>query len=430
MKTQKNEGEQQDKLVTRYDRKLEKRKQEARKRAREDRIFKITSMAVGLLFIVAIVGLFAASTIKKNKAIKDVYVKVGSHEVNKLEYDYYYNMIKSNYLTTYSSILPYMGLDTDMDFALQQYSDTMTWKDAFDEMTINQLMNIKAMSDDAQANSFTADVNENYNEFINNMTANASASGKSEAQYYKENLGPYATRNNLEPFIRENLLVEAYYNSLVDKFSPSEEEITSYYEENKNNYDKITYRSFALNADAAAEATEEQIAEAMQQLKTKAEQMADRRKNGEDFKALCLEYAAEGDKETYQAADHDPSLTESASNSSVSANYRDWLFDESRKAAEVTVVEDEAAKICYVVEFVERIYDETANESIRLTLANGEVSEYASALAEQCEVVDVAGALDYLKISATVAETTAETTTVIEENNEETAEAATEAQNP
>jgi len=405
MKTQKNEGEQQDKLVTRYDRKLEKRKQEAKKRAREDRIFKLTSMAVGLVFIVAIVGLFATSVINKNKAVKDAYVKVGSHEVSKLEYDYYYSMIKSNYLNTYSSILPYMGLDTKVDLALQQYSDTMTWKDAFDEMTINQLTNIKAVSDDAQANGFTADLEEAYSEYLNNVAASASASGLSEAQYYKDYFGRYATRKNLEPLVRENLRVEAYYDSLVERFSPSEEEITAYYEENKNNYDKITYRSFALNADVAADASEAQIAEAMQQIKTKAEQMADRRKNGEDFKSLCLEYAAEDEKEKYQDADNDPSLTENASYASVSTYYGDWLFDESRKAAEVTVVEDESTNTCYVVEFVERIYDETVNESIRLSLANDEVSGYVSSLAEHYEVVDVAGELVYLTIPETVEET-------------------------
>lgn len=124
--------------------------------------------------------------------------------------------------------------------------------------------------------------------------------GLGEAQYYKAYFGNYATKENLEPFVKENLLVEAYYETLVERFGPSEEEITSYYEENKNNYDKVTYRKFMFNADMNADATEEQIAEAMQQIKAKAEEMAARRKAGEDFNQLCLEYAAEADRSSFQ----------------------------------------------------------------------------------------------------------------------------------
>ena len=410
MKTQKNEGEQQNKPVTRYDQKMEKRKKKAKEDARKDRIFNLTVLGIGVLFVAAILGLFATSAINKNKVIKDTYVKIGAYDITKLEYDYYYNMIVTNYLNTYSSILPYMGLDTSIDFAQQQYSDTQTWKDAFDEMTVNQLINVKAMTDDANANGFTAEVDADYSEFQTNMATSAASSGLSEAQYYKAYFGQYATKENLEPYIKNNLLVEAYYNSLVDRFGPSEEEIADYYNEHKNDYDKVSYRSFTFMADAAADEagdTAENAAaeQTMEQLKATAEKMAERRKAGEEFNALCLEYAAEGDKEKYQAADSDASLMKDDSYAYASAYYRDWLFDENRKAEEITVVEDESLGAVYVVEFIERTLDETANETIKLTLADEVVSEYIDSLMAAYEVVDVAGELVYLTIPETVEET-------------------------
>lgn len=429
MKTQKNEGEQQNKPVTRYDQKMEKRQKKAREDARKDRIFNLTVLGVAVLFVAAIVALFATSAINKNKVVKDTYIKVGSYDVTKLEYDYYYNMIVTNYLNTYSSILPYMGLDTNADFAQQQYDETMTWKDYFDETTVNQLINVKAMTDDANANGFTAEVDADYSEFQTNMATNAAAAGVSEAQYYKAYFGRYATKQNLESYIKNNLFVEAYYNSLVDRFGPTEEEITDYYNENKNNYDKVSYHSFTFSPDTAADATEEQIAQAAEQLKESAEKMAERRRAGEDFKALCLEYAAEGEKEKYQTADSDASLIENDIYTYASTIYRDWLFDENREPGEVTVVEDESAGVIYVVEFVARTYDENTNDTIKQTLAEGEVSEYIDSLMKAYEVVDVAGELVYLTIPETVAETAEESVGEVTEaeaaETEMTAEEAT-----
>lgn len=104
MKTQKNEGEQQNNPVTRYDQKMEKRKQKAKEEARKDRIFNLTCFGIGLLFIGAIAALFGTSAINKNKVIKDTYVTVGNHEITKLEYDYYKGMTINNYVSSYSSI--------------------------------------------------------------------------------------------------------------------------------------------------------------------------------------------------------------------------------------------------------------------------------------------------------------------------------------
>lgn len=113
----------------------------------------------------------------------------------------------------------------------------------------------------------------------------------------------------------------------------------------------------------------------------------------------------------------DPSLTENDSYAYIPASYRDWLFDESRKTAEIEVIEDESAGTYYVVEFMERTYDETTNETIKLTLSETEVSEYVSSLMEKYEVVDVAGDLVYLTIPVTADETEAVET---EANSEDT----------
>lgn len=404
MAKQKIDDVKQKKPVTRYDEKMERRKAQAKKEARDDKILGLTGIVVALLIAGVIIAAIASSFINKNKATKDTYVKVGQHEITKLEYNYYYNITVNNYLNMYSSILPYMGLDTTRNYADQAYSETMSWKDAFDQMTVSQIQQTKSAVDDAKANGFTPDLNQQYEEFRTSMAEAIKTTGMSEAQYYKASFGSFATKVNMEPYIKDQLMVEAYYDELMEKNKPSEEEITAQYESNKKDYDKLTYRSFAFTADLAEDAAADQIEAAMKELKVQADKMTLRRTAGEDFKALSLEYAKDEDKATYENAETDASLTEKAGYLSVSTIYHDWLFDESRVAGEITVVEDESSRGYYVVEFVERAYDETTSSTISDTIANQKASEYMTALAESYEVVDVAGDLLYLTVDQNAVE--------------------------
>lgn len=415
MKKQNNEDEQPQKVVTRYELKMEKRKIAASKSARNNRIFNMACIVAGIMIAAAVVIGVTMSVINKNKATKDVYITVGSHEITKLEYDYYYNMMKNNYISSYGSYLSYMGLDTSKDEADQSYSDTMSWKDAFDEMAVSQLTRTKALADDAAAASFTADVTEEYNSFNKNLAQTAKSLGYSVAKYYKLNFGRYAGKSNLASYIKENLLAEAYYDHLLEQNTPSDEEIDSYYEENKKDYDKVSYKSFVFTADPADDAAEGQTDEAMQQIREQAEEMQGRLKRGEDFKELCLEYAAESEKATYQDAETDASLTESAAYSSIPLVFQDWLYDESRTAGDVTVAADEANRQYYVVEFVERIYDETTKDTISTTLAEERTTEYITALTDSYEVTDLSGELVYLTIPSTEESAEGEETQAAEE---------------
>ncbi len=257
------EVKNEQKVVTKYDRKMEARKQQKIKDARQEKITKTLAAAVVILLAASIIISAGISIISKSSALKGTYIKIGDKELTKLEYDYFYNSAVNNYLAAYSSILPYMGLDTSTDFAKQQYTDQLTWKDMFDEMTVEQIKQTKAMADDAVKNGFEYDVVADYESFNTNLEASASSAGISVGAYYKQYFGKYATVSNMEPFIKENLLAGAYYEKLLTDNAPSQEEIKAYYEENKQSYDKVDYRSFTFTADLDAEADEDAVNKAM-----------------------------------------------------------------------------------------------------------------------------------------------------------------------
>ena len=173
--SQANDGQ---KFVTKYDRKMEERKIKEAKDKREAKIMRIGAIVIGVAIIAAIASSIAVSVVNKNAVIKNAYVTIGEHKITKLEYDYYYNSTVYNYINTYSSILGYMGFDATKDFNEQQYTDNLTWKDNFDQMTVQQIQRTKAIADDAKANNFSYDVAEDYKAALESIATSVETAGE------------------------------------------------------------------------------------------------------------------------------------------------------------------------------------------------------------------------------------------------------------
>ena len=486
MSKEKQTEEQSDKVVTRYDRKMEKRKKEEEKERRSWKRFKIVSIVILAAVAVSIVFSIGTSFYNRYTVLNQTYFQVGDHDITRLEYNYYFNNVYSNYLSMYGSYVSMMGLDTTVDLDEQTYpgNENMTWKDYFDQSAVEQIQQIKAMADEARENGFEYDSSEDMASYETEIAAQAESASVSESEYYALMYGDYATPSRIETFVEENLLASAYYNHLVEENQPADDEITAYYEENKNSYDTVTYRSFYFEVDTsageetgseettavetttaaeettveettletaeeatAAEETEatseetetetaseeetgmtdEEIAAAMDELKVQADEMAARLEAGEDFEDLCVEYASEDQKENY-GGEEDGSLTEEGSYYGAPSVAADWLFDESRQEGDITVLESESLNRYYVVQFISRQNDEeTTNESIGNLLASQVVSEYVTEIAQEYTVTDVAGDLHYLTVpeeSTEAAET--ETATETDETAETAAAEATE----
>ena len=382
------------KVQTRYDRRMEARRLQKEQDARQERMTRIIGSAVGLLVVAALVISVAVSIAGRLSVTRGTYVKIGDHAVSRLEYDYYFNSA----VGTYGA---YMGIDASMDLASQPYSENLSVKDLFDQMAVDQLRQVKALTDAAAENGFTFDEDTDYATFQDNLKESASEAGMTVKEYYKQNFGDYATEKNMEPIIRDNLLSGAYYNKMTEDNAPTEEEITAYYEENRMEYDRVDYRSFFFKTDLEEDASEEEISAAMEELEKKANAMADQRKEGEDFEKLCLAYASEEDKANYEESgdkEKDYSLAEGRHHTGSSSVFSDWLFEDERKEGDITVLKDEDSHRYYVVEFIKRYFDEADRETISNTLAGEKAGEQVAALMENYVIDDVKGELTFLTI--------------------------------
>ncbi len=348
------------KVVTKYDKKVQKRKEEEEKRKKEKKIEKI----VGLVLLVVIALGLIAIPVRRYIAVNSTYITVGDHDISKVEFDYYYNLASTNYINSYGSYLSYFGLDINKDYSKQAYNDTMTWKDYFEQLAVDTIRQNKALYDDALAAGFTYDPTKEYESFAQSAKDAASEAKLTLGKYYRTTFGAYATPSRIKPYAEEIYIASAYIDSVSETMKPTEDEIQAYYDENKANYDSVDYLFTEVAAEipeaqtvtdgdgnaSTIEPTEEEIQAAMDVAKKDAE------------KALEV-IATEGKEKT------------NILKSYVSTIYSDWLFDDARKAGDTTIIEDTDNHKYYVLQFQKRYLDETKTLNIRAILTSTQKGE-------------------------------------------------------
>ena len=375
-KVTENKEQTENKVMTNYDRKVQRRKEEKEKEKKEERI----STIVGIVFLVALVCLVASFPIRTYLATHETYVVVNGEAVNKVEFDYQYNLTKNNYITQYGSYLTYFGLDTSKDLSTQMYSDTLSWKDYFEQMAVDNLKQSKALKAAAEAEGFTYDTTEEYNTFKETIKTSAASAGVSEKEYVRSIYGDYATMGRIAEYVKNDMVMNAYYQKLQENNAPSDEEIQNYYDENKATYDSVDYRLTTIEADLPTEPTEladpvDETAATTDTTATDAAAATDatasdstdttyQPSDAEIAKAMedAKELADDAEKTVATAGD----VHENEKKTSVNYLISDWLFDDARKAGDTTVITNDNSHCYYVVAFEQRYLDETPSANVRV----------------------------------------------------------------
>lgn len=372
-KVTENKEQTEQKVMTKYDRKVQKRKEEKEKEKKEERI----STAIGIVVLVALVCLVASFPIRTYLATHETYVVVNGEAVNKVEFDYQYNLTKNNYITQYGSYLTYFGLDTSKDLSTQMYSDTLTWQDYFEQNAVESLKQNKALMAEAKEAGFTYDTTDEYNTFKETIKTSAASAGISEKEYVRSIYGSYATMSRIEEYVKNDMVMNAYYQKLQEDNAPSDDEIQSYYEENKATYDSVDYRLTTIEADLPTEPTE--LADPVEETAAdttgttdgtaatdSTQDTAYQPSDAEIAKAMEDAKVLADDAEKTVAKDGE--AHENEKKSSVNYLISDWLFDDARKAGDTTVITNDNSHCYYAVAFEKRYLDETPSADVRVII--------------------------------------------------------------
>ena len=414
-----------EKKMTKYDLKMQRRQEEERKAKKEKAIIK-----TGCILAVVICVCIAAWKFYDNYQEKHgPYITVGSHEIQKAEFDYYYYSSLNSFASTYGSYLSYFGLDTSKPLDQQQYSDTMTWDDYFQQQAVNQLKNVYALTDEANEKGFEYDASSDYDDMVTSIQSYAQQQGVSADEYCKSVFGSDATLEGIKPYVEMSGLASAYYNDIEDNIEVTDDEINTYYDENKDNYDSVDYRVCKIEADmpeeeteaeteaqteaaaestsettaesasetavtesqtetesetmsaeeseAAAKAEEEAKASAMAEAKAKADEMLSKIKDEASFEKVYDKYASDTSVD---------SLNTDKKKSSISpTDVANWLFEADRQAGDTTVIEDTSNNAYYVVYFKDRYLDHTKTVDVRQILISADTSSSDAAETDETE---------------------------------------------
>lgn len=380
-KNQENKGtkdteEKQSKIVTKYDRKVERRKEQKAKEERDKKISRIT----GIVLAAALVCFVASFPIRTFLTVNGTYITMDGESVSRVEFDYYYNVAISNYLSGQGAWLYYAGIDLSGDLSQQMYSEDMSFKDFFDEMAVDLMAQNKALEKEGRAAGFTYDTAEKYKEYMESLKEYASKEGVSAREYIRGTYGAYATESRVKPYVEEMMYANAYYESVVEDMVISQDEIEQYYNEHKNNYDLIDFRLNSVSAELPKEPTE--LADPVESA-APAESTAPAEGEGSgtdgaesEYEPSEAEIAAAMEKAKAEAENMEKTI-KTEGNQTVGAFYsdvlyilRDWLFAEERNPGDTTVIEDASSNRYYVLAFEKRYRNTAPTVDARVVMTN------------------------------------------------------------
>ena len=341
----------------------------------------IIGTVVGILIVVALALLiFVNSGVLQKNATA---VTVGSHKLSPAEFNYYYQDTYNNIKSSYTSYgyWDYM-VDTTKDIESQECAMSEnggTWGDYIRESAMTNATQMYTLYDAATADGYTLseESQTSLDSIPETLESYAKQADFTDANEYLEAYyGKGATVESYMEYVRIQQIAPEYAQEKTDSFTYTDEELRGYYNENRQDFDTVTYRVFNVTTEnddsAAAKATADNMA-------------AELDGTEKSFADAAYQAAPEDSRESYE--DESYTLRSNSSYSSISSDYADWLFADERTAGESQVFATSSGYA--VVMFVSRENNQYSNVNVRHILAqvatSGEDGTSTDADWEACE---------------------------------------------
>ena len=263
-------------------------------------------------------------------------LSVGNEKLNVVEFNYYYHNIASQFQLDPNDEVSAQTLKSDS--GIEGFA---TVEDYLKDVAAQQAQMNVMLADKAKTEGIALDAEDQQiiDDFFTQIDTSAKQAEMSSNALLSAQYGVGATRDSLKPVLERYLLAQKYSVDKQESFEFSDEDIEKYYQENKDNFDRITYRIFTIAADYESDADEETKKAAMQTAKEKASEMLSEVEDEDSFQAACLEYAKDDDERArYEVSDRSKMflrLMSSVSGTEAS----EWLFDETRTNGDKTLIE-------------------------------------------------------------------------------------------
>ncbi len=340
-------------------------------------------IAIGVIAVLAVVLVAWLISFLGIPQRLDTVMTVGTQKVSAAEYTYYYRQL---YLSTYQQsyyIQQQYGFNLGFDYTKspedQEYTGSdmeakddgskPTWADYFRKTTEDNITQIKTLCAQAESLGISLDeddlkeIDSNIEELRTNVANNDDGKGVSLNVYFRNNYGSGVNEKFFREMAEQEALAKKVSEAKQDEFSSAltDDEINSYYNEHKDDYDVVNIAVFpiAINADAKTPVTADDA-------KAKAEEMLAKVKDNDSFVKYAQEYATEDEKEKYAEASATVfnALSQENLTSTSSEEVTKWAFSTDRKDGDKTVITTDTA--AYVVLLTNARYrDESKTVDVR-----------------------------------------------------------------
>lgn len=359
---------------------------------------KITLIAVAVLCVLALIYVIASSS--GLLARSATAMTVGEEDITAAELKMYYADTRANVLNSYGYYLQLYGYDyTSSTFEAQTciFDSSKTWKQYFTEQAEDMAYQVSILSQKATESgmSISEDRQQELDNFMDTLSETAEEYGYSLKKYVKLAFGSGIRVSDVEAYRAKRALASTYYDSLIDGFGITDEEIDTYYSENKDSYDVVTYYAYevsydtftydASNTEEGAPTSEEDATAKTEAARAAAEETANAisaavKVDGSNFDEVVLANIDNSD-ESFETA-----LYEDTSVSSLTGDSGTWLKSEERKAGDITVVNDEDNSMYTVCLFLDRHVSDVHTMAVRHILFTTETADDDADDAAKAEV--------------------------------------------
>lgn len=352
-------------------------------------------IAVLFVLLAVAVGVWKSNIIQKNADAAAVYysataaaadgsssaavtdnVKVA--DVTAPQFGYYFTNIYQNFLSSNSSYLSYLGLDSSVSLRSQTYpsDESMTWFDYFEDQALTQMATVFGLSDTAAREGYAWNdaMQAELDASLTTINTNAEKAGLSLDKYLQRIYGSLMTESVYTTELKRVILANDYAQNFSDNLTYTDAEVSAAYSADPNSYDVVDYESVRINgaapsstdaSGAAVEPTDGEKAAAMDAAKAAADKMLSAFRSGRSLSEL-----AEADENAYHTDREAAAYTGSV--------VTEWLFDDARRAGDTAVLADESGESYYVVSFERRYRQDENTINVRHILIQPEAGTLSS----------------------------------------------------
>lgn len=328
--------------------KLTEKQLTAQQEAKKTRLY-TTLFVVVMAVILVIAVIFGGKQILANSGIREkntTALTVGGHELNSVEMNYFFMDAVNNFYGSYGSYAAMFGLDVTKPLN-EQFVDEeagTTWADDFMTTAKDSAASVYAMADAAEAAGFVlpeAD-REALESSLSSLDLYAAMYGYGDADaYLKAMYGSGASKESYTAYCEKQALASAYYNQHSQSLTYEDAELRAAEAENFEAYSSYSYNTYYLAAsrflsggttDAEGKTT---YSDAETAASVAAAEEAAKALTGADITDAAALDAAIAALEINKDTEAASTYNENTLYSALTAAYKDWLTDSSRKAGDL-----------------------------------------------------------------------------------------------